>query len=164
MTTYLKEQQEKSLETFVEKKLTTTFEIQGIFYELIGKADRIDRLMDGTYEVTDYKTGSAPSMKSLESGDAPQLPLLAHLFEKNTPHAHVSKLTYVNLNTKKIQSFKRDELVETSVNRLTQTLDYYHQLDHAYEVNPFESLQDRFNPYGHLERTTEWLEQGGSDA
>ncbi len=160
---YLLDQREKSLETFVEKNFTTSFDSQGTTYELVGKADRIDRLMDGTYEIIDYKTGSTPSKKALEAGDAPQLPLLAYLFEKNTPHAHVSTLTYVNLNTQKVHHFKRENLVEDTVERFITTLEHYHQTQHAYEVNPYESLQDRFNPYQHLERTPEWLEHGGSD-
>ncbi|MDP4840629.1 MAG: PD-(D/E)XK nuclease family protein, partial [Alphaproteobacteria bacterium] len=118
IVTFLQKQKEQSLETFVEKKLTRSFDIQGTTYELVGKADRIDRLMDGTYEIIDYKTGTPPSKASVLQGDAPQLPLLAYLFEKNTPHAHVSKLTYVGLTSQKTQSIICENLANDTARRL----------------------------------------------
>lgn len=159
VTSFLAEQKNQSLETFVEKKLTHSFDIQGTTYELVGKADRIDRLMNGTYEIIDYKTGAPPSKASVRQGDAPQLPLLAYLFERNTPHAHVSKLTYVGLTDQKKQSLICENLADDTAQRLFETLEHYHNSSHAYGVNPYEALQDRFNPYAHLERTVEWLGQ-----
>jgi ATP-dependent helicase/nuclease subunit B len=44
-----------------------------------GKADRIDRLADGSLAIVDYKTGAAPSDKSVEKGFAMQLGTLALL-------------------------------------------------------------------------------------
>ncbi|MES2698143.1 MAG: PD-(D/E)XK nuclease family protein, partial [Pseudomonadota bacterium] len=44
-----------------------------------GKADRIDRLADGSLAIVDYKTGTAPSDKSVEKGFAMQLGTLALL-------------------------------------------------------------------------------------
>ncbi|MFM7348088.1 MAG: PD-(D/E)XK nuclease family protein, partial [Erythrobacter sp.] len=41
-----------------------------------GRADRIDRLADGTLAIVDYKTGSVPSKKQVEEGFALQLGLL----------------------------------------------------------------------------------------
>jgi ATP-dependent helicase/nuclease subunit B len=41
-----------------------------------GRADRIDRLADGTLAVVDYKTGSPPSAKRVEEGFALQLGLI----------------------------------------------------------------------------------------
>lgn len=159
VASFLESQKTQSLETFVEKKLNHSFEIKGTTYELVGKADRIDRLMNGTFEIIDYKTGTPPPKASVLQGDAPQLPLLAYLFEKNTPHAHVSKLTYVGLTGQKTQSITCENLAEDTAQRLFDTLEHYHNPSHAYGVNPYEALQDRFNPYAHLERTVEWLGQ-----
>ncbi|NCP62904.1 MAG: hypothetical protein GW748_00265 [Alphaproteobacteria bacterium] len=159
IVTFLQKQKEQSLETFVEKKLTRSFDIQGTTYELVGKADRIDRLTDGTYEIIDYKTGTPPSKASVLQGDAPQLPLLAYLFEKNTPHAHVSKLTYVGLTSQKTQSIICENLANDTARRLFEALEHYHDPKNPYGVNPYEALQDRFNSYAHLERTVEWLGQ-----
>ena len=41
--------------------------------EIFGKADRIDRLPDGTLAIVDYKTGSPPSGREVEAGYALQL-------------------------------------------------------------------------------------------
>ncbi len=54
-------------------------EIAGI--KLRGKADRIDRLPDGTLAIIDYKTGKAPSAKEVMAGYAMQLGLLGLIAE-----------------------------------------------------------------------------------
>jgi ATP-dependent helicase/nuclease subunit B len=46
-------------------------------FRLRGRADRIERRADGRLAILDYKTGSPPTAKSVEQGDAPQLPLEA---------------------------------------------------------------------------------------
>jgi len=43
---------------------------------LDGRADRIDRLADGTLAIIDYKTGKAPAQKAVDTGFALQLGLL----------------------------------------------------------------------------------------
>lgn len=48
---------------------------------LSGKADRIDRLADGTLAIVDYKTGQPPSKKAVSEGFALQLGLLGALAE-----------------------------------------------------------------------------------
>ena len=44
--------------------------------KVIGRADRIDRLADGTLAIVDYKTGRVPSKREVEAGFALQLGLL----------------------------------------------------------------------------------------
>jgi ATP-dependent helicase/nuclease subunit B len=46
-------------------------EVRGV--EIFGKADRIDRLPDGTLAIVDYKTGAPPSGREVEAGYALQL-------------------------------------------------------------------------------------------
>lgn len=46
-------------------------------FVLTAKADRIDLLADGGWEIIDYKTGRPPSEKAIVAGYAPQLPLEA---------------------------------------------------------------------------------------
>ncbi len=61
-------------------------EVQGnaniVGIELNGRADRIDRLDDGTLAIVDYKTGSAPSAKAVKAGYSMQLGLLAAIAER----------------------------------------------------------------------------------
>jgi ATP-dependent helicase/nuclease subunit B len=53
------------------------FETEGMMQhrgvEIKGKADRIDRLADGTLAIVDYKTGGPPSGAEVEAGYALQL-------------------------------------------------------------------------------------------
>jgi ATP-dependent helicase/nuclease subunit B len=46
-------------------------DVRGV--EIFGKADRIDRLPDGTLAIVDYKTGAPPSGREVEAGYALQL-------------------------------------------------------------------------------------------
>jgi ATP-dependent helicase/nuclease subunit B len=46
-------------------------------FTIRAKADRIDRLADGTLDIIDYKTGTSPSIEQVAAGYAPQLPLEA---------------------------------------------------------------------------------------
>jgi len=55
--------------TLIEEKGEWTY--RGVLIR--GKADRIDRLPDGTLAVVDYKTGQPPSGKQVEKGYALQL-------------------------------------------------------------------------------------------
>jgi ATP-dependent helicase/nuclease subunit B len=50
-------------------------ELAGI--KIKGRADRIDRLADGSLAIVDYKTGQAPSNKAVKAGFALQLGLIA---------------------------------------------------------------------------------------
>lgn len=50
-------------------------ELDGI--KIKGRADRIDRLVDGSLAIVDYKTGQAPSNKAVKAGFALQLGLIA---------------------------------------------------------------------------------------
>ncbi len=50
-------------------------------FTLVGRADRIERRYDSSIFIMDYKTGSSPSAKTLQSGSAPQLPLEAMMAE-----------------------------------------------------------------------------------
>ncbi|MBX6368900.1 MAG: double-strand break repair protein AddB [Rhodospirillales bacterium] len=56
-------------------EIAGTLELDG--FTLTGKADRIDRLPDGSVAIVDYKTGRPPSRDDVASGRSPQLALEA---------------------------------------------------------------------------------------
>ncbi len=60
--------------TVLAAEIAGEMEVAGV--KVIGRADRIDRLADGTLAIVDYKTGSPPSKKQVEEGFALQLGLL----------------------------------------------------------------------------------------
>jgi len=49
---------------------------------LSGRADRIDRMPDGTLAIVDYKTGNAPNAKQVKGGYAQQLGLIGLMAER----------------------------------------------------------------------------------
>jgi ATP-dependent helicase/nuclease subunit B len=55
-------------------------EVSGVL--LHGKADRIDRVADGSLAIVDYKTGKAPAPKAVSAGFALQLGLLGLIAER----------------------------------------------------------------------------------
>ncbi|HKD20565.1 MAG TPA: double-strand break repair protein AddB [Rhizomicrobium sp.] len=65
----------KVAESHVEIKGTRAFEAPAGAFILRGRADRIDVLRRGGAEIIDYKTGSPPTQKQVQSLIAPQLPL-----------------------------------------------------------------------------------------
>ncbi len=136
--------------------------MQGKFYcgarqfDIIGKADRIDVLADGSYEIIDYKTGVIPSKNDVESLQAPQLPLLALLLIKNNNCA-VSKLTYIALKDKKVVSFDAGTLITNMQDKLEELLSYYLKVESCYPINPLYALGNPYNSFAHLERIEEWV-------
>ncbi|WP_198669233.1 PD-(D/E)XK nuclease family protein, partial [Blastomonas sp. UPD001] len=64
----------------IDAERSGTFMIEGV--EIRGKADRIDRLPDGTLAIVDYKTGKPPSARQVEAGYALQLGLLGMMAER----------------------------------------------------------------------------------
>ncbi len=73
-------------------------------FTLKGRADRIDKLADGTLAIIDYKTGETATQDSMcAQGLEPQLPLLALIaqqggFEKTDGKADVSEATSLTGN------------------------------------------------------------------
>ena len=154
-------QQGSGVDPLCEIPLKTTVSLSTPI-DIIGKADRIDQLLDGTYEIIDYKTGFTPSKTDVENTTSPQLALLGKLFMLSHPGKTVSKLTYVSLGTKTVQSYAADPLIESTWERVMALLKHYHdsvnENSNPYKINVLQSLTDPYNDYSHLERTSEWLE------
>lgn len=60
--------------TLLASEASGVMTVDGV--KVIGRADRIDRLVDGTFAIVDYKTGRVPSKAEVEAGFALQLGLL----------------------------------------------------------------------------------------
>ena len=71
-------------------------------FTLRARADRIERLADGSYAILDYKTGQVPTDKQVRIGLSPQLTLEAAIlrgggFPGHSAPARVAELVYVSL-------------------------------------------------------------------
>jgi ATP-dependent helicase/nuclease subunit B len=65
--------------TVLATEIDGAMEVDGV--KVQGRADRIDRLADGTLAIVDYKTGRVPSKAEVEAGFALQLGLLGLIAE-----------------------------------------------------------------------------------
>lgn len=151
-------------------------EIKGLArpVRLTGKADRIDRMKDGTLSIADYKTGSVPSKKQVESGLAPQLPLEAAMaarggFQEKAglPEARASRLVYLRLTGGETAGEERvipdpgGDLAEDIYARLVDLLKQYEDEVTPYLSRPRPMFTSRFGDYDHLARVKEWSASGG---
>jgi ATP-dependent helicase/nuclease subunit B len=133
---------------------------------LKGRADRIDRLPDGSLSILDYKTGATPSKAEVESGIEPQLQLLALIAASggfSFGAASAGSLEYWSLKGGssgcKITAFADDKiaaLVTQAEDGLKNLIAVFANPDTPYEAAPKPRLQPRYNDYAHLSRLAEW--------
>ncbi len=105
-----------------------------------GKVDRIDRVQPNVCNIVDYKSGTAPTGKSITDGRELQL-LVEALMAKNGAFATfnaVSKIEYWQLsgkNSNKISAVTMSEqLLEQVDNYLQELLKYYLLSENSYEA------------------------------
>ena len=142
-------------------------------FRLRARADRIDLLAGGGYEVIDYKTGAVPSKKDVMAGLSPQLSLEAAMIRKGAfpdiDPGEVAALTYWKLSggdpAGKISAAgdKPDELAEQALAGLIALLDYYDDPATVYLARPDADIAPRYSDFEHLERVQEWAAAGGSE-
>ena len=148
-----------------------------------GRADRIDRLADGSLAVVDYKTGSPPSARRVEDGFALQLGLIALMaregafagvsgeptgFEywslgkakdKANPHGFGYCAEPV-LGGRKTSGLAREEFVSTTAHYLTDAIDRWIKGDEPFTARLNPDLPT-YTDYDQLMRLDEW--QGRSE-
>ena len=154
-------------------------EIAGV--TLTGKADRIDRMPDGSLAIVDYKTGKPPSAKQVKAGYSLQLGLLGLIAERGGfPAIHGARTAgcfeYWSL-AKKNDAFgyrespvdpmgKRDKIVTGSFTALVH--DWFEKIAGDYLTGnaPFDAQVNpevaNYGDYDQLMRLEEWY--GRDDA
>ncbi len=140
-------------------------------FELRARADRIDRLTGGDYEIIDYKTGAVPAKKDVNSGLSPQLSLEAAMIREGAfgalEPAAVSALTYWRLSGGDPPGAARaagddpEKLAEDALQGLRRLIEFYDREGTAYRARPDPDIAPRHNDYDHLERVQEWAPAGG---
>ena len=157
--------------SFVEQTAECVIEdITGRPFTLLGIADRIDLMNDGSVEIIDYKTGTPPTTKEVHAGFAPQLPLEGYLLSQGgfqeIGKRHVSDLAYWRLAAKtqnakitSVMNKKSDEdtVIETAYLGLKKLITVFNDENVAYESCPAPKIAPRYNDYEHLSRAKEWL-------
>ena len=143
-------------------------------FTLVGRADRIERRLDGTLAILDYKTGHAPSTKEVEAGLAPQLPLEAAMAaagafgaERQGRAAELSywQVTggYVPGQELSLSRGKPAELaacIEAAEAKLGELIDAFDDPARCYLSQPHPGRAPRFSDYAQLARVAEWAAAG----
>jgi ATP-dependent helicase/nuclease subunit B len=153
---------------------TSTSELSGTLtitgtakpFVLSAKADRIDTLTEGGYEIIDYKTGAVPRRDDINLGFSPQLALEAAIMREGgfpaLPAGSVRHLTYWRLSggetaggTHRL-SGDADGLAEAALDGLRALVAAFDDPQTPYAATPRPDWAPRFNDYAHLARIHEW--------
>ncbi len=147
-----------------------------------GRADRIDRMADGSLAVVDYKTGTPPSRKRVADGYALQLGVIGLIaaaggfpgvagdpewFEywslaKRPRSEDKAAFGYVfePFRTERSQGLDREEFLDQTALDLGRAIDLYIKGDAPFEASLQPDLYG-YNDYDQLMRLDEWQARGG---
>ncbi len=139
-------------------------------FTLVGRADRIERMVDGGIAILDYKTGAPPSQKAVADGLAPQLPLEAAMVAHGAFGADLTgravELTYWQISGgyapgRTHRLFKGDVekvagAAAQAAEKLQALVAAFDRPDRAYLSQPHPGSAPRFTDYAQLARVGEW--------
>jgi ATP-dependent helicase/nuclease subunit B len=135
-------------------------------FTLTAKADRIDRRAAGELAILDYKTGRVPSIREVETGLAPQLPLegliaaaggFAGITAQGVGELAFVRLTGGNPPGERIDAVSGDlaQAVADANDGLMRLIAAYDRPDMPYRARPRPEFA-RAGDYDHLERVGDW--------
>lgn len=140
-------------------------------FEIVGKADRIDRHADGGYEVMDYKTGQIPSLAQIKGMLKPQLLLEAAMLARGTiegiPPGRTQQISYWRITggSPAGEGLALDADIEgLSAQMLARLEDWiagFDVPDQPYLVYPADRRAPPADDYSHLSRIAEWASGDG---
>ncbi|TDQ83437.1 ATP-dependent helicase/nuclease subunit B [Dongia mobilis] len=145
-------------------------------FTLTAKADRLDRLADGSLVLIDYKTGALPKSPDVVLGFASQLPLEAAMALRGAfpgpAVTSVAALEYWHLKggregcrTERLKLPNRGgeadpmQLAAEAYAGLVGLVTTYGRDDAAYMAQPRAAFALRYNDYDHLARIAEWASE-----
>lgn len=146
------------------------FDIGDGQFTLTCRVDRIDLMADGTARIIDYKTGSVPSQKQVESGLSPQLTLQAAILARggfrDVNPKQTGEIAYVHLTggepagEKKVMDVPVMELAEKHFAELQKLLSAYAVETQPYYPRAMMEKDEIEGDYDHLSRFREWTLSG----
>lgn len=153
----------------VHAEIDMKYEFDG--FTLIGRADRVELLADGTARIIDFKTGSIPSGPQVEEGFSPQLTLEAALLARGAftgvPALETADLRYVKLSggnppgeMRHILSAKVMSTAQEHLARFKELIADYARDDVGYLPRNAMEREDDVSDYDHLSRWKEWASSG----
>lgn len=138
------------------------FSIAGENITFRARADRVD-IMANSFRLIDYKTGTPPTPKKIEEGEAKQLPLTAlALMRSGTVTSTPSALIYWALKTRDetkhfVEMNDTAELLQRTEDYLFALIAESLTLNTPYPPEIAQAAKDNYNEYAHLIRREEWL-------
>jgi len=166
---FLTEEQKRRdsvIRTFTEIAGAMTIMAPAGPFEVYARADRIDRMTDGTLAIIDYKTGAPPRAAEVAAGYAPQLPLEAAIAEAGGFTAigdgRVAELAYWQLSggnpAGRIRAAGDDPgtLTREALAGLARLVATFDDPATAYEARPRPDAAPKYSDYEHLARLREW--------
>ncbi len=136
-------------------------------FTVTAKADRIDKMHDGSFAIIDYKSGVIPSKTNVEKGLSPQLPLEAVILEeagfKDIGKNLVSNILYWKVTG----SGEKPVELKPAVNESEKTIndaregvknlvEFFNQENTPYISYPRMNINIGYTDYEHLSRLKEW--------
>ena len=146
--------------------------------EIVGRADRVDQLVDGTLEIMDFKTGSPPSPGSMKAFEAPQMPVEALMAAaggmQNVARAEASALTYVKIALGPDafrpsayalpENMSLMEAADEIGRRMQGHIDFFLMRETPMPARLLPLRGQRFaGAYDHLARVAEWVTVDGGE-
>ena len=144
-------------------------------FTLTTRADRIERLRDGTFAILDYKTGATPTARQVSAGLSPQLTLegailAAGQFE-GIEQGTLSTFAYVSLRGRDPAGEERPIVfddgpagyqADKALTRLKRVIARFEEVETPYRALVSPMWKTRYGDYDHLARVMEWS-AGGED-
>lgn len=145
-------------------------------FRLRTRADRIERLNNGSYAILDFKTGQPPGNREVAAGLAPQLTLEAAIlrnggFKGIAAGGSVAELSYVRLSggepagadhPREFKDSTPDQEADKALANLRHVAGKFEDPDEAYTSFSRPQWVGRtYSDYDHLARVKEWSATGG---
>lgn len=172
--------QARPIATETKGEMPVRSPVLGGTFTLRAKADRFDRMVDGSgITVIDYKSGGIPAKADMELGLSPQLPLEAAMIKTGAfpgiaANDRIAGLSYWKLGgsgggkASTITGPDPASLADQAFDGLQNLVETFGRPDTPYYSQPRASHRPRFSDYTHLARVQEWSvvddsENGGSE-
>jgi ATP-dependent helicase/nuclease subunit B len=145
-------------------------------FTLRTRADRIERRLDGSYAILDYKTGQARTEKQVRTGLAPQLTLEAAILRgggfKAIAPGSVGEIAYVTLKggepagqpaTIDFKEGTPDSQADHALAKLKALVAKFEDASTPYLSLLHPMWRTHYGDYDHLARVKEWSTSGGGE-
>lgn len=163
------ERRQESLTAFTEKSGSLELDMPHAPFTLTARADRIDLMKDGSYNIYDYKTGALPNKGAVTSTRKPQLPLEGAIMQlrgfEGLTAGPVSNLGYISARggvpagiAVTLSKEESAPLIEEALEKLRQLINLFDHQETPYEALRRKRFDDqyRYDDYAHLARVEEW--------